>query len=173
MGSKPLVRPTRLTSGSRIALVAPAGPLLEQDDLTRAQELCRALGYEPILGQNAHKRYGYLAGVDEERLADLNTALADPAIDAVWCIRGGYGTLRLLDRVDYQAIRSRPKPLIGFSDITALLHAVTRQSGVISFHGPVARASMTSFSQVHFQRVLGSPAAAGRLGLLPPDPQIL
>jgi muramoyltetrapeptide carboxypeptidase len=146
---------------------------LEHDDLTRAQELCRVLGYEPALGQNTHKRYGYLAGTDDERLADLNGALADPAIDAVWCIRGGYGTLRLLDRIDYQAIRRRPKALIGFSDITALLHAVTRQAGVISFHGPVARASMTSFSRLHFERVLTSAEAPGRLGLIPPDPQVL
>ena len=65
MGSKPLVRPPRLTAGNRIGLVAPAGPLLERDDLTRAQELCRALGYQPVLGKNAHRRSGYLAGTDD------------------------------------------------------------------------------------------------------------
>ena len=97
MGSKPLIRPPRLRSGNRIALVAPAGPLLERDDITRAQQLCRALGYEPVLGINAHLRAGYLAGTDAERLADLNQALQDSSIDAIWCIRGGYGSTRILD----------------------------------------------------------------------------
>jgi muramoyltetrapeptide carboxypeptidase len=173
MGSKTLIRPAKLGPGSRVALVAPAGPLLENDDLTRAQALCSALGYQPVLGKNAHKRYGYMAGTDEERLADLNSALADPAIDAVWCIRGGYGTLRLLDRLDFDAASRRPKPIIGFSDITALLNAVTWRTGVITFHGPVARASMTQFSRVHFERVLTSAGVPGRLGRIPMPSDVL
>ncbi len=176
MRSKALVQPPRLVPGNRIALVAPAGPVLERDDLTRAQELCRALDYEPVLGQNAYKRYGYLAGTDDERLSDLNAAFQDPAIDAVWCIRGGYGSLRLLDRVDFAAIARRPKALIGFSDITTLLNAVTRCTGVVTFHGPVARAAMPGFSRRHFSRVLTSPQPAARLDRVDspeqvPDPQ--
>jgi muramoyltetrapeptide carboxypeptidase len=167
MGSKPLVRPPKLVPGSRIALVAPAGPLLERDDLTRAEALCGALGYEPVLGNNAYARYGYLAGSDEARLADLNSALRDDSIDAVWCIRGGYGSTRILDRIDYNEIARRPKALIGFSDITALLNAVIRVSSVVTFHGPVARASMSEFTRRHFECVLASPNAAGRLGRLP------
>jgi muramoyltetrapeptide carboxypeptidase len=173
MGSKALVRPPRLVPGSRIALVAPAGPLLETDDLTRAQELCRALGYEPLLSTNAHSRHGYLAGTDDQRIADLNGALQDPEIDAVWCIRGGYGSIRLLERVDYDAVARRPKALIGFSDITALLNAVTRRSGVITFHGPVARAAMPLFSRGHFERVLASTEVPGRLGRLPQAADVL
>jgi muramoyltetrapeptide carboxypeptidase len=154
-------------------LIAPAGPLLETDDLTRAQELCRALGYEPVLGQNAHRRLGYLAGTDEERLSDLNRALGDPNIDAVWCIRGGYGTLRLLERVDYAALSRHPKPVIGFSDVTALLIALNQQTGVITFHGPVARASMTKFTRTHFERVLTCTERPGQLSRPPLDPDIL
>lgn len=167
MGSKPLLRPPRLAPGNRIGLIAPAGPLLERDDLTRAQELCRALGYEPVVGKNAYQHHGYLAGTDNERLADLNGALQDPTIDAIWCIRGGYGSIRLLDEVDYDAITRRPKVIIGFSDVTALLNAVTRLTGVVTFHGPVARASMPAFSASHFERVLSTPEAAGRLGRIP------
>jgi muramoyltetrapeptide carboxypeptidase len=166
MRSKALVQPPRLVPGNRIALVAPAGPVLERDDLTRAQELCRALDYEPVLAQNAYKRYGYLAGTDDERLSDLNAAFQDPAIDAVWCIRGGYGSLRLLDRVDFAAIARRPKALIGFSDITTLLNAVTRCTGVVTFHGPVARAAMPGFSRRHLSRVLTLPQPAARLDRL-------
>src|ERR1700704_4300724 len=152
MGSKPLLRPPRLASGARIGLVAPSGPLLERDDLTRAQELCSALGYEPVLGQNAHRRSGYLAGTDGERLADLNAALRDSSIHAIWCIRGGYGSLRLLDQVDYAAMAEGPKALIGFSDATALLNAIHRLTGVVTFHGPVARASLNAFSRLHLGR---------------------
>ncbi len=166
MRAKALVQPPRLVPGNRVALVAPAGPVLERDDLMRAQELCRALDYEPVLGQNAHKRYGYLAGSDEERLSDLNAALRDSAIDAVWCIRGGYGSLRLLDRVDFSAVARRPKALIGFSDITTLLNAINRCTGVVTFHGPVARAAMPGFSRSHFSRVLTSAQPAGRLDRL-------
>jgi muramoyltetrapeptide carboxypeptidase len=173
MGSKPLARPPKLGPGSRIGLVAPGGPLLERDDLTRAQELCRALGYEPVLGRNAYERHGYLAGTDEQRLADLNGALQDPAIDAIWCIRGGYGAIRLLDRVDYDAISRRPKAVVGFSDITALLNAIARRARVISFHGPVARAAMPPFSRWHFERVLGSIEAPGQLGRIPPPADVL
>ena len=72
MGSKSLVLPPRLIPGNRVALLAPAGPLLDRDDLTRAEALCRALGYDPVLGKSAYARHGYMAGTDEERLADLN-----------------------------------------------------------------------------------------------------
>lgn len=170
MGSKPLTRPPKLVPGSRVALIAPAGPLLERDDLVRAQALCRALGYEPILGKNAYSHHGYLAGTDEQRLSDLNDALRDQTIDALWCIRGGYGVTRLLDQVDYAALRRRPKAVIGFSDITALINALHRVTGTVTFHAPVARAAMPSFSRSHFERVLSQTAAPGVLGRLP-EPQ--
>jgi muramoyltetrapeptide carboxypeptidase len=173
MGSKPLVRPPKLVPGSRIALIAPAGPLLERDDLTRAQALCRALGYAPVLGKNAHSHYGYLAGTDGERISDLNDALRDPRIDAIWCIRGGYGVTRLLEQVDFPALVERPKPVIGFSDITALIIAIHRVTGIVAFHGPVARASMPAFSRSHFDRVLTQAAPAGLLGRLPDTPEML
>jgi muramoyltetrapeptide carboxypeptidase len=173
MGSKPLVRPPRLTRGSRVALVAPAGPVLERDDLTRAESLCRALDYEPVMGSHAGDRYGYLAGSDDQRLTDLNAALKDPAIDAVWCLRGGYGATRIIDRVDFEALARRPKPLIGYSDITALLNAAVRLAEVITFHGPVARASMPAFSRWHFERVLTCAEPAGRLGRIPDRPDVL
>ena len=173
MGSKAVIRPPRVAPGSRVALVAPAGPLLDRDDLTRGVELCRALGLEPVLGPNAHRRYGYLAGTDEERLTDLNAALRDPSVDAVWCLRGGYGVTRILDRVELTALAKRPKAVIGYSDITALILALYQGAGVVSFHGPMARSPLTRFSREHFERVLGGSAPAGRLGRLPAPSGVL
>lgn len=172
MRSKELKAPKRLARGSRVTLVAPAGPLLERDDLTRAEELCRALGYEPALAVHAAAHHGYLAGTDAERLADLNAALADPEVDGVWCIRGGYGVSRILADVDYAGFARNPKPVIGYSDITALLMALNLRSGVATFHGPIARKAMTPFTRSHFERVLGASVAPGRLERLPAPPGV-
>lgn len=165
MPSTPTIRPPRLRPGSLIALVAPAGPIIERDDVTRAAELCRALGYRPALAPHAEDKYGYLAGGDDDRLLDLNTAFVAPDVDAVWCIRGGYGMTRILDRVDFDAFARQPKPVIGYSDITALLIALWQETGVVTFHGPVARASMPAFTRRQFERVLGNGNAAGLLEL--------
>jgi muramoyltetrapeptide carboxypeptidase len=171
--STAVIRPPRMVPGCRVALVAPAGPLLERDDLTRGSELCLALGFQPVLGANAHRRHGYLAGTDDQRLADLNAALHDPAIDAIWCLRGGFGMTRILDRVDLAALAERPRAVIGYSDITALLLASHRLTGVVGFHAPMARMPLTSFSREHFERVLGRPGAAGRLERLAPPAGVL
>ena len=173
MGSKPLVRPPRLVRGSRIALVAPAGPLLERDDITRAAALCRALDYEPVVAPHAHAHHGYFAGTDEDRLADLNGALRDPSIDAIWCIRGGFGVTRILDGVDFEALARRPRPVIGYSDITALLAGVNRLAGLVAFHAPTARAEMPAFSRRHFSKVLAEAAPAGPLEPLPVPSDVL
>jgi muramoyltetrapeptide carboxypeptidase len=125
------------------------------------------------MAPHAASRHGYLAGADGERLADLNQALRDPAIDGVWAIRGGFGMTRILHGVDLEALIRRPKPVIGFSDLTALLNAVVRCAGVVSFHGPVARTAMPEFSRRHFERVLGSAEPAGSLEPLPQPAGVL
>ena len=163
MAGRDLVKPPRLRPGARVALIAPSAVLLERDDLARGVELCRALGFVAALGGHAGARHGYLAGTDDQRLADLNAALGDDTVDAVWCLQGGFGTTRILDRVDFAAIRRWPKPVIGYSDITALLNAIALEAGVIAFHGPFACDPFTAFTRRHFERVLcvDQPAGAG------------
>lgn len=164
------IQPPRLFPGARIALIAPSGPLLERDHLARGADLCRALGYQPALMPNAGKVSGYLAGSDDERLADLNAALTDPAIDAVWCLRGGNGLNRIVDRVDFAGFSARPKPVIGYSDITVLLLALLSRCRTVTFHAPMARFSMPEFSRHHFDLVLTGVESPGALGRLrPPD----
>jgi muramoyltetrapeptide carboxypeptidase len=136
-----------ITPGARVALVAPAGPLRIPADLDRAIDNARRLGWEPVVGEHARAKKMYFAGADEERLADLNGALHDDSIDAVWCLRGGYGAMRLLEGVDYEALRRRPKTIIGYSDITALHCAVAVRCNLGSIHGPTARTKLTDFTE--------------------------
>ena len=98
------------------------------------------------------QRDGYLAGTDAERLADLNAAIQDDRIDGIWCVRGGYGAMRILDGIDYDAMRRHPRTLIGYSDITALHAAFATRADVVTFHGPTARAALTEFSRDSLQR---------------------
>jgi muramoyltetrapeptide carboxypeptidase len=143
----PMKFPALLQPGSRVALVAPAGPLRDETDLERATASVRSCDWEPVVGAHVLERDGYLAGTDAHRLADLNKFAADPTIDGIWCIRGGYGTMRLLDGVDYDAWQRHPKPLIGYSDISALHAAIGQRAALITFHGPTARAELTAFSR--------------------------
>lgn len=161
--------PPRLAPGARIALIAPSGPLLERDDRARAEALCSALGFVPVVLPHADRAYGYLAGRDAERLADLNAALTDPQYDAVWCLRGGDGMNRIVADVDFAGFARAPKAVIGFSDITVLLLALWRETGIVSFHGPVAREPMPALAQRAFEAVLTRGEAAGTLEL-PPSP---
>ena len=143
-------RPPLLSEGARVALVAPAGPLRDETDLHQARDNVRSFGWEPIVGAHVLMRTGYFAGDDTQRAADLNRALADDSIDAVWCLRGGYGTMRILDALDFEAIARRPKPVIGYSDITALHCALAARADVVSYHGPTARSALSAFSRDSF-----------------------
>lgn len=136
-----------LGSGSRVALVAPSGILPDRAQVELAIENARSLGWIPVLGENVSELHGYLAGTDEQRAADLNKALRDETIDAIWCVRGGYGAMRLLRDIDFPALKANPRALIGFSDITALHAAIHSECGIVSFHGPTARGALTEFSR--------------------------
>ena len=146
--------PPPLAAGARIALVAPAGPLRGRDDVDRAVANVRALGWEPVVATHALARTGYFAGDDDARAADLNDALRDPRIDGVWCLRGGYGAIRVLDRIDWSVLRSRAKPVLGYSDVTALHGAIARQAGLVSYHAPTARTSLSAFSRASLEHAL-------------------
>lgn len=151
----PLAAPPPLAPGARVGLVAPAGPLRGEEDVARAEANARALGWEPVVAGGVLGRTGYLAGPDETRARDFDAVLADPRIDGIWCLRGGYGTMRIIDRLDFAALARSPKPIVGFSDITAI-HCAAAVHGVATFHGPVARSLCGEFSRSSLARALGS-----------------
>jgi muramoyltetrapeptide carboxypeptidase len=145
---------TPLASAAHVALIAPAGPLQKSEELARAQDNTRTLGWEPIVGAHATERIGYLAGSDRDRLIDINRALRDPTIDAIWCLRGGYGMMRILAGIDYDALSRTPKSIIGYSDITALHAAVQRKCRLVTYHGPHSREALTEFSRDSLRRAV-------------------
>ena len=156
---EPVTKPRRLRSGSRVALLAPAGPVSDAR-VQSALRMCARLGLEGVVGAHALRRTGYLAGNDAERAADLQQAIDDASIDAIWALRGGYGTARLLHLFDVDAFARAAKPYIGFSDNTTLLIALARR-GAISFHAPHAGGDYPVFADEWFRRILfdGTPVA--------------
>jgi muramoyltetrapeptide carboxypeptidase len=163
-----VIRPRALRDGSRVALVAPAGPVASER-LELSVDRCRSLGLEPVVFPSVGAREGYLAGTDAVRLADLQAALDDRSIDGVWALRGGYGTLRILDALDLGRQLADPVPFIGFSDNTSI-HVRHAALGVVSFHGPHPGAEFPPETEEAFRRVLFSPEAPGRLIARPGDP---
>ncbi len=148
-----LIKPLALEEGSTIALIAPGSPIGE-DRVRVATENMLRLGLVVKEGRNIRAQRGYLAGTDEQRLADLHWAFSDPEIDGIWCLRGGYGCGRLLPNIDYDLIRRNPKPLIGYSDITALHLAIHRHTGLVTFHGPVASSEYPENTTANAKAVL-------------------
>lgn len=112
------------------------------------------MGWDAVIGNHVNARMSYLAGSDTDRLNDLNRALADPKIDAVWCLRGGYGVTRLIEGVDFAALSRSPKTIIGFSDTTALHAAIGLRCGFTTFHGPHSRELLTNFSRQSFEAAI-------------------
>src|ERR1700737_1111136 len=140
--ARPMIKPRALKAGDTVGLIAPSSYIF---DTWRLEEtvarLDSALGLKSKLGRFVKARHGYMAGTETERLEDLHAMFYDPAVAAVFCLGGGYGTERLLDKIDYELIRKNPKILLGYSDITGLHLAITKKAGVVTFHGPVAAGS--------------------------------
>ena len=132
------IKPPRLQQGDAIGIIAPAGPV-DREEIRPAIAFLKEKGYHILTSPNLYKKRGYLAGSDEARLGDLESMFLDKDVKAIFCARGGYGAIRLLDRIDYNIISKNPKIIAGYSDITALLFAIYKHTGLVTFHGPVLR----------------------------------
>ena len=129
-----LIQPNYLKAGDTVAIVAPSGILKNrQAEVNRAITLLKSWGLHTIVGEHIFKQANHFAGTDDERCEDLQEALDNPSVSAIWCARGGYGTVRILDRLDYAKFKENPKWVVGYSDITAL-HNQIHNMGFETIH---------------------------------------
>ena len=139
-------RPARLRQGDSVALVAPATVTYDRDDLLIAVESLEALGLKVRPGEHVLARYGYFAGTDEDRAADINAAFTADDVDGVIALRGGWGAARTHPHLDLDRIAANPKVFLGYSDITTLLNAFLARSSLVAFHGPNGSSPWTGFT---------------------------
>lgn len=154
-GKQP-IKPKKLQKGALIGLVAP-GYAIKQEVLNNAIDTLEQMGFMVYNTPRLLGNHGYFSNTDAERAKDLNHMFANPEVDAILCARGGYGSTRILDLLDYDTITKNPKPLIGFSDITALLNPIYQKTGLVGFHGPVGSTLDDPYSQEYLTKVLMEP----------------
>lgn len=152
--SKKIIKPQRLQPGATIGLVTPAGPITEEQ-LEKTISNIEGLGFKTVFNEKRLlSKIGYLAGRDIVRADEVNTMFNNKQIDGIWAVRGGYGATRILDMLNYKVIRQNPKVFIGYSDITAIHHAIFKKTGLISFHGPVGASDFTDYTKKHVMQVV-------------------
>lgn len=161
------IKPKKLIKGDLIGIISPAS---SPDDLSLIESGVRyieKLGYHTVLGKNVGKTIGYLAGTDAERVDDIHQMFSDKKVKAIFCLRGGYGAFRLLDKIDYNLIRNNPKIFVGFSEITALQMAFLQKTNLNTFAGPMVLPNfskdVSKYTEENFWRTITSNKKSGRI----------
>ncbi|GHA34034.1 S66 peptidase family protein [Streptomyces purpurascens] len=169
-----LLRPPRLAPGARVAVVAPSGPVPEER-LQAGLDILRGWDLDPVVAPHVlgrHRALDYLAGTDAERAADLRDAWCDPSVAAVLCARGGYGAQRMVDLLDWAAMRAAgPKVFAGFSDITVLHQAFANRLGLVTLYGPAVAGVdflKNARAQEHLRATLFEPESVRTVRAVPP-----
>ena len=162
-----MLKPKPLKKGDTIGLVGVSGALQNPEErYPKMMEAIDALGYKVIVADSCREQYGYLSGSDASRARGLNQMFADDRVDAVVCMRGGYGVARMLDQVDFDIIRANPKIFLGYSDITALHTAIHEKVGMVTFHGPMPSTCWTKFDDFTRESMLRALTSTEPLGEL-------
>ena len=151
-----IIKPKRLKEGDTIGLIAP-GSLLSKDEFDESKKNLENLGFKVVYPNNILARDGYLAGTDKQRADDIHEMFSRKDVNAIIAARGGYGCTRILPLLDYNLIKNNPKILVGYSDVTALLFGIFKETGLICFHGPVGISTFNKFSVDYFTDVLIYP----------------
>ncbi len=147
------LKPPALKAGDTVAITSPAGAVWDENQVETFTAILKSFGFKVVYGKTLKEKFGYFAGTDDLRANELNNFFADKNIKGIFCMKGGWGCARILDKIDYDAIKKNPKVLIGFSDITALLLAITHKTGLITFHGPVGNSGWNDFTKNVFTNV--------------------
>lgn len=164
---KTAIRPKALTKGSCIGVVAPSSPVSSDELVHQSVEWLHRQGFRSLIGRSCFERIGYLAGSDECRVDDIHAMFTNPDVHGIICLKGGYGTPRILDKLDYGLIQRHPKPFMGYSDITALLITIYQRCGMVTFHSPMPASCMNpeldAFSQDSLLKAVCSTEPMGEI----------
>lgn len=163
-----ILLPPRLKFGDTIGLIAPAGYVV-QKNVDNAIKNISELGFNVVYNKRILSKYGYLGGTDQERADDLNEMFSRKDVDGIFCIRGGWGCARILDLIDYSNIKSNPKFLIGYSDITSLNYALYAKAGLVTFHGPVGGSTFNEYSVNNLLNTVVNPQDNIKFYNAPPE----
>ncbi len=162
------IKPKKLQKGDLIGIISPASSVDDTSRIERGVQYIEKMGYTVMVGKNVGKYNGYLAGTDQERLDDLHSMFSNKKVKAVFCLRGGYGAARLVDKIDYKLVGNNPKIFTGYSDISALQLAMFYKTGLITFAGPMVGVDfydeVSSFTEEMFWTLLTSSKKFGRVG---------
>ena len=159
-----------LRPGDTVGLIAPSGSAKDASMADRGAAILEAMGYRVVVGDSCRGKYGYLAAPDSLRASDIEAFFADGAIDGIVCLKGGYGTPRILDMIDYDLVAANPKVFAGYSDITGLHLAFRRYAGFPTFHAPMATSMVGGFDEFSAASWKAALTTAGPLGRRPPLP---
>ncbi len=164
-----VIKPKRLKNGDLIGLITPASTPADSSAIEKSVNYFEQVGYRVEVGKNTGKVHGYLAGTDEERLSDLHYMFGKKEVKAIFSLRGGYGTPRILDKIDYKIIKKNPKILVGYSDITALQSAIFVKANLVTFAGPMPAVDFSNevseYTQEMFWRLVTSNKKYGKIKL--------
>ena len=162
-----MIKPKQLSDGATIGIISPASRPSDEKKYRNGIQYLINLGYKVVESQHVLDSYGYLAGNDKDRVDDLNLMFRDTQIDAIFCSRGGYGTPRIINEIDFEAIKKNPKIFVGYSDITSLNLAIWQKTGLINFSGPMVAVEMGKgidpFTELRFWETLKSTEQIGEL----------
>ena len=162
------IKPSKLANGDTIGLITPAGPINE-NQLSYTKKQLKSLGFKTYHTDRVFFKKGYLAGSDDDRIADIHEMFTNKNVKAILCIRGGYGTPRILNKLDYDLIRNNPKIFIGYSDITALLQAIYKFAGLHTFHGVVGISDFTEYTKSNFLQILTNSVKTQEISTILPE----
>jgi len=161
------LKPPALRKGDVIGICAPASPPLRDGDLGRGVSYLERLGYRVELSRNLRRKNGYLAGTDRQRADDLNRLFLDRRVRAIIALRGGYGSMRILPMIDFNAVRRNPKIFVGYSDLTVLQLAFLSKCGLVTFAGPMVAGEMSrglrGYAEEIFWRMLSDRRPVGKI----------
>lgn len=149
-----LIKPKSLKKGDLIGVCAPAGGIKSHSEIIEFQKVLKDFGYKVLFSENIESNVGYFSGADEERASDFMDLIQNKDVKAIFFIRGGWGCARILEFLDFEIIRNNPKIIMGFSDPTSLLNAITVKTGLVTFHGPGGNSTWNEYSMSYVNQLL-------------------